>query len=418
MISNASEVHAELERILVTRWLRESHQLSALLRHIVEETLEGRTDGLKEYPLGREVFHRPPDYDPRIDAIVRVQASLLRKRLALYYEHEGRDSKFRIDLPRGGYVPEFREVDPVENPAPAVFDQAPAARPVRRWPAFVAGLMTGLVLAVGAGLWLPSRSRVTPAESRALWGAYLQPGVETVATLGVPLFFSGGDGLFVRDTQINKLTDDPARITRVGEILGRGFRPQEDVYTGIGDAIGTHQVARWLEQHGVMASVGNSNYIGPSDVEGKNLVVVASARFQTLLQPMELPDRFPFIATGFGGGYTVPDPLPGELPHYRPKGGAGVNTSYAVVSLWPGTPPERRMMYLSGIETWSTQGAAQYVLDPEKLIDLQGRLDADPPDGLRGRRSPFFQVLLRVEGKNNRVRSANYVTHRYLPDKR
>ena len=83
MVSNASSIHEELERILATRWLKDSHQLSALLRHVVEETLAGRTEGLKEYPLGLQVFHRPPDYDPRTDAIVRVQASLLRKRLGL-----------------------------------------------------------------------------------------------------------------------------------------------------------------------------------------------------------------------------------------------------------------------------------------------------------------------------------------------
>ena len=75
------------------------------------------------------------------------------------------------------------------------------------------------------------------------------------------------------------------------------------------------------------------------------------------------------------------------------------------------------MLYLSGIETWSTQGAAQYVLERANLADLQKRIDADLLDGPRGRKSPFFQVLLRVEGKNNRVRATSYITHRYLPEK-
>ncbi|HRJ21335.1 MAG TPA: hypothetical protein PLF84_19990 [Bryobacteraceae bacterium] len=215
---------------------------------------------------------------------------------------------------------------------------------------------------------------------------------------------------------MNRLSDNPQRVERVGESLGIGFRPQEDVYTGVGDAIGTHLVTRWLERQGINAQIANSNYIGLSDIEGKNLVVVSSARFQTLLQQMNLPDRFPFNAEPFGGGYQSLDPLPGELPYYQPKGGdAGVNTSYAVVSLWPSSPADRRMLYLSGIETWSTQGAAQFVIDPERLADLNRRLSADPLDGPRGRKSPFFQVLLRVEGKNNRVRNATYVTHRYLP---
>jgi hypothetical protein len=143
--------------------------------------------------------------------------------------------------------------------------------------------------------------------------------VETVVGFGVPLFFSGGSGLYVRDTQVNKLGDDPAKVNRVGDILGRAFRPQGDVYTGVGDAIGTHLVARWLERQGVTVSVANSNYIGASDVEGRNLIIVASARFQTMLQDMELPQSIHFNPSGSGGGFKLHDPLPGEDPFTRRK---------------------------------------------------------------------------------------------------
>jgi len=418
VISDVSAIHEELERILETKWLRESHQLSALLRHIVEETIAGRTTGLKEYSLGLEVFHRPANYDPRNDAIVRVQASLLRKRLTAYYEHEGRDSALRITLPRGGYVPQFETVAPESTvvDVPAEPPPRPAAPPQSRWPLMLGGFLAGVVLVGGLAIWFSARPALASAECPPLWEAFLREDVETVTSFGVPLFFTGGGGLYIRDTQVNRLSDNPQRVERVGESLGIGFRPQEDVYTGVGDAIGTHLVTRWLERQGINAQIANSNYIGLSDIEGKNLVVVSSARFQTLLQQMNLPDRFPFNAQPFGGGYQSLDPLPGELPYYQPKGGdAGVNTSYAVVSLWPSSPADRRMLYLSGIETWSTQGAAQFVIDPERLADLNRRLSADPLDGPRGRKSPFFQVLLRVEGKNNRVRNATYVTHRYLP---
>jgi hypothetical protein len=418
VISNASGIHEELERILETKWLRESHQLSALLRHVVEETIAGRTAGLKEYSLGLEVFHRPSDYDPRNDAIVRVQASLLRKRLTAYYEHEGRDAVLRITLPRGGYIPQFETVEPetapTEAPAEIAVRSAALSRP--RWPLVLGGFVAGAILAGWLGYAFSGRPSLAIAECPALWEGFARDDIETITSFGVPLFFTGGGGLFVRDTQVNRLTDNPRQVDKVGEALGISFRPQEDVYTGVGDAIGTHHVTRWLEQHGIQARIANSNYIGLSDVEGKNLVVISSARFQTLLQQMNLPDQFPFSPATYGGGYRSLDPLPGELPYYQPKGGdAGVNTSYAVVSLWPGSPPDRRMMYLSGIETWSTQGAAQYVIDPDRLADLNHRLSADPPDGPRGRKSPFFQVLLRVEGKNNRVRNSTYVTHRYLP---
>lgn len=91
-----------------------------------------------------------------------------------------------------------------------------------------------------------------------------------------------------------------------------------------------------------------------------------------------------------------------------------MDTSYAVMSLWPGKSDGHRILYLSGITPWATQGAAQHAVGPARLGDLQRRLDADPAIGPRGRKGPFFQVLLRVEGKYSQVRTAEYLTHRYF----
>src|SRR5882762_9762532 len=73
------EVLGQLESLLASRHLRESHQLPCFLEFVVRETLGGRQDGLKEYLLGCQVFGRRQDYDPRADGIVRVQATTLRK---------------------------------------------------------------------------------------------------------------------------------------------------------------------------------------------------------------------------------------------------------------------------------------------------------------------------------------------------
>lgn len=414
MESADSEIKAELERILASRWLKDSRQLSSLLRHIVEETLAGRSDGLKEYSLGLQVFHRPPDYDPRSDAIVRVQASLLRKRLAAYYDDEGKDSPWRIEIPKGGYVPEFRRKDADSTPPqPQV---PPAHGPLARWRGFLIGLAAGFLLSLSVS-WLKSSSPARRTECPALWKAHLDPRIETIVSFGVPLFFSGGGGLFVRDTHVNRLSDDPSRIARVAEILKRPFRPQPDVYTGIGEAIGAHRIARWLEMQGIQVQLANSNYLGPSDLEQRNLVVVASARFQTLLQTLNRHRAIRFDPDEEPGAIRLATLLPGESEVYRPTTSEmGVSTSYAIITLWPCLQSGRRILYLSGIETWSTQGAALFVLDAARMRELQQRLDRDPDHGPRGRKSPFFQVLLQVEAKSNAFRSARYLTHRYLPE--
>jgi len=63
---------------------------------------------MNEYLVGVEVFGRPPNYDPRIDPIVRVQARKLRQRLAAYYERDGGQDSILIEVPSGGYAARFR----------------------------------------------------------------------------------------------------------------------------------------------------------------------------------------------------------------------------------------------------------------------------------------------------------------------
>ena len=62
---------------------------------------------MKEYSIGLEVFQRGVSYDPRSDAVVRVQATLLRKKLAAYYAEEGVNDPIILDLPKGHYVASF-----------------------------------------------------------------------------------------------------------------------------------------------------------------------------------------------------------------------------------------------------------------------------------------------------------------------
>lgn len=437
-VANRLEILAELERVLGSRFLRDSQQLSGLLRHVVEETLEGRQDGLKEYSLGRQVFHRPEDYDPREDAIVRVQASLLRKRLAAYYQEHGEMAPVVIELPRGGYVPRFRprvaQTAPAEagstaatangeaaEGGPSSRAAAPPVLPQRsRWWMFGAGAAVGfaaaaILAAAAAGVW-PGGSGRPRAESESVWGVFLDPKTETTVSFGIPLFYVGPEGLYVRDTRVNRPGEEHRGSIRwLSDRLQSPLRPQEDVYTGVGDVLGTHLISRWLDQRGVRTRLANSHHLGHSDVVGRNLVVVASARFQTLLQEMNLPCRIHFDPETGSGRFVLDSPLAGEQSSYEPITGTGVETSYAVMSLWPGQNRQQRILYLSGVTTWATQGAAEFAIHPERLRELERRLGEDPAVGPRGPKSPYFQVLLRLEGKHNQVRAAHYVTHRYLP---
>ena len=83
-------------------------KLMQLLDFVVQATVDGESEYLKETTIGVSVFGRRPDYDPKADTIVRSQAWRLRAKLRRYYAYEGIQDRVIIDLPRGHYIPTFR----------------------------------------------------------------------------------------------------------------------------------------------------------------------------------------------------------------------------------------------------------------------------------------------------------------------
>ena len=109
MEREAEGARRELERVLEGAVFKRNERLSGFLRFVVERRLEGRGEELKESVIAVEFFGRKPDYNPKQDPIVRTEATRLRARLSQYYAEEGKGNPLVIDLPRGGYVPVFRE---------------------------------------------------------------------------------------------------------------------------------------------------------------------------------------------------------------------------------------------------------------------------------------------------------------------
>jgi TolB-like protein len=180
---DADAVRAQLERILASPGFANAGRLSRFLRFVVERTLDGEGDQLKEYRLGTEVFDRSSDYDPRLDSIVRVEARRLRSKLAEYYEGRGRADPIAIRVDKGSYTAAFEpaiaqpatpESIVAGGPSGAVFERTtpesfvaahppPPARS-RRWLPFALAV-AGLLVAVLAG-WQVIGRHTASASSR------------------------------------------------------------------------------------------------------------------------------------------------------------------------------------------------------------------------------------------------------------
>ena len=96
---------AALEKLLASPHFRNARRLSELLRFLGTKAIASETAQVDEYLIAVEVYGRDPDFDPRVDPIVRVEADRLRAKLRGYYEAEGRDDPIRIRLPLASYAP-------------------------------------------------------------------------------------------------------------------------------------------------------------------------------------------------------------------------------------------------------------------------------------------------------------------------
>ena len=121
----AEMILAQLELLTRDEGFRSSRRSIAFLRYVVEETLKGSADQIKERTIGIEVFGRSSSYDTNLDHIVRTAATELRKRLAIYYGDEKHRSELRIGLVPGSYIPKFTHAHQAATENGAVATAAP-----------------------------------------------------------------------------------------------------------------------------------------------------------------------------------------------------------------------------------------------------------------------------------------------------
>src|ERR1700730_10406684 len=129
---DAARLHKHLKEVIEGEAFKGSHRSGQFLAYIVEESISCRFTAWKERVIGGKLFGRDPSDDSGEDAIVRVTASDVRRRLLQHYGKAESDSRFRIELPSGSYVPEFRRIASLTGASEATVSETiaePAGNP-------------------------------------------------------------------------------------------------------------------------------------------------------------------------------------------------------------------------------------------------------------------------------------------------
>ena len=268
-------IREELERVLASAEFRASKRSQAFLRYVVERAVHGQGETLKERTIGIEVFGRPTSYDPSDDAIVRVKAGEVRKRLGLYYSEEGAHNPIRIDLPSGTYVPGFRAAPPV-----MALPVAPAAFP-RSVTAVRAAAAVAVLAAIAVVAWF------TPWKPAAALEQFWSP------------VLSGSSPVFVCAAYVPVwgLDRDPAAAQppRVDD-----FVQLTDQFVGGGDLVATSRLVAMLTRirHPYRLKVGNEVSFDDLRAGPAILVGYSYTRWKEISRQMRYSIE---VATGFAG---------------------------------------------------------------------------------------------------------------------
>ena len=146
-----------------------SERVRQLLRSIVEYSLRNPETGLTERTIAREILQHGEDWDPKLDPSIRISVGRLRTKLERYYARSGGVAGIRIELPKGGYTPQFifpsaQGPSPEPGPTGAQSQFLHKVRALRSWHIVLFASCVALALSA-VGLFLHYRS--TPLEQHA-----------------------------------------------------------------------------------------------------------------------------------------------------------------------------------------------------------------------------------------------------------
>jgi hypothetical protein len=421
MVLEVDAARAQIERIFQSKAFRSSDVLRHLLSYLVDASLAGTADELKEYTVAVDALGKPSSYDPRQESAVRMQVGRLRQRLAEYYRTEGVDDPIVVDLPKGGFRVVFEQV-----PLPDTAMEKPEEAPAGGWNRREIVLAVCLAVAVAGLVFFAARSRKANAaagepavpwtpEIQQLWEPILSSSRPLVVCIATPLSVLIPGYGFVREFAVNDWEDVPKSkgIAALKEALHAQTVQPTFGYTGVGTASAALLLGQFLGARQKSLVVTRANLLSLPELMEENVVFLGPLTGDREIRALRVDQEILLEPDGIRNLH----PRPGE-PAFVPeatgapagrKGGEDSLDTYSLISRVPGLRGKGEILSLSGNQISSVMAGAQALTDPSVAKMLVSKLKK--ADGSMPR---YFQVVLRVRSMDGVPTEITYMFHREL----
>lgn len=384
-LESAGDVRWELvRRIAASPQMKTSPRLCDFLLYVADCAIRNAPEEATEQQIGVNIFGRPAGYNSSEDSIVRSHARLLRQKLTAYFESEGSAEETVVEIPKGHYLPVFvprlpesREVGLSQIPDSAaqlgrpIAEATPALRHGHRW--IFAGATLLLLLLISGAVWHRWTKPVqAPSPVEAFWHSFLT---------GAPPLVIYSNALFVGNST------DGLRYARPGTVVPPDGEGYVDTYTGVGELASVHTLTQLFDQHHSSFVLKRSRLVTWDEAQLRNLIFIGSPAENPSLRVLPPTTDFTMMARSGFSGVVNHHPLPGEPALFlRPE--SPLTHDYAILALLPGVTPGHRTLIFSGLTTFGTQAALDYVCQPVGASILLKKVR----DG-KGEIRPFEAVL-------------------------
>jgi hypothetical protein len=381
----ADERWALVNRIAASQHLKTSPRLREFLFYIAKCAIREAPEEATEQQIGIRVFGRPAGYNSSEDSIVRTHARLLRQKLAAYSSEEGAQEPIILEVPKGHYLPVFHAREAPLGPEPVAVivphgmeaashgdERSAPVRPWRLWIAVSTAIVAVMVL--GAAVVSHPWRRAAPQQTAVdvFWRPFLNSD---------PPLVIYSNALF-EGSAIQGLRYAPPETVRPAS--GDGY---VDTYTGIGELASVYTLTRLFDAHHAAFLLKRSLLVTWDEAQLRNLIFIGSRAENPSLRVLQPTSDFTMVAGPDSAGVVNVHPLQGEPAVYsRPE--RPLTTDYAILALQPGVQAGRQMLEFSGLTTFGTQAAVDFVCNPDTMGPLLKKIT-----GPKGEIRPFEAVL-------------------------